>query len=848
MFRLSNFRFDLISFITGFLISSLFWWLSTTFKGWFPKLKTLIIKKIKEARDRNFSGIDAILRQITFRRAQHMHLAQALFSLDEILIIPQVLAPPLSIVNPETLSQAETIADQVVPYIPDWPELSAQYSVTRLKLHQVIKHGANIAIIGQPGSGKTVALAHLACQLSRRDPEIEEFSSAVPLFVHILDIDTSADNDPFECLIKSVSKQLPILAQSRLSTFLKTRLKDGRLIFMLDGLDELPSLQLSIAVAYIENLKKNYPQIQLIVSASPDCFDGLAKMGFFPLTIAAWSQTERQQYISTWRKLWTDEFVPQPSRQDGQESFDPMMVENWLDTINPYLNPFELTITVWGAFSADLNGLTVPDAIEAYLKRMAPGIPHSALENLGMSILEETQPSLSYLQFEKALGEHAKTATPPLTSQASQPAVANSAALSQAIPSRPSKKSDSKVSSRNQILSILVENGILIDCAQEQVRFVNPLIPGYLASFKIQEDQVDLSVGKLLWVHLIVTLHFMAWQNKTGYWLDNFLNQDIPPLYNNLLTVGRWLRDCPSNSLWKSQVMRKLVDLIYEETLPIFIKSRILAALILSNDPSLPLLFKQMGQSATPDLRILSALGYGAIRNTKALDDLEEMYSDSAANCKNAACLAIAAIDTEKALEILANTLLKGDEQLRQAAAEAFSQKPPSGHEVLKEAITLEDILTRRAAVYGLALIRENWSKKILEKAAVQDNQWVVRNIAGQALENMQLPLPNIPKRITPPSETDWILKFAGKQGDDITPDNKATDILLKALKSGSNEEKLGALIYLSNATDEVIIRSIYEVAYTQEGILRQAALYFLWYISISGEVMPDPAKYGYSF
>ena len=848
MFRLSSFPFDIFSFIAGFLISSLFWWLSTIFKGWFPKLKALIINKIKEARDRNFSGIDAILRQITFRRAQHMHLAQALFSLDEILIIPQVLAPPLSIVNPETLSQAETIADQVVPYIPDWPELSAQYNVTRLKMYQVIKQGANIAIIGQPGSGKTVALAYLACQISRRDPQIEGFSSAVPLFVHYLDIDTFTDDDPFECLVKSVSKQLPKLAQSRLPTFLRTRLKDGRLILMLDGLDELPSVQLSVAVAYIEKLKQNYPEIQLIVSSSPDCFDGLAKMGFFPLALAAWSQTERQQFISTWRKLWTDEFDPQPSRQNGQESFDPMMVENWLDTINPYLNPLELTLTVWGALSADLNGLTVPDAIEAYLKRMAPGIPHSALENLGMSVLEETQPSLSYLQFEKALGEHAKPTTSSVASQASQPAAANSPSSSQAIPARPSKKSDSKVSSRNQILSILVENGILIDCAQEQVRFVNPLVPGYLASFKIQEDQVDLSVEKLLWVHLIVTLHFMAWQNKTGYWLDNFLNQDIPPLHNNLITVGRWLRDCPPNSSWKPQVMRKLIDLIYKETLPIFIKGRILAAFILSNDPSLPLLFTQMGQSASPDLRLLSALGHGAIRNTKALDDLQEMYSDSDSNCKNAACLAIAAVDTEKALEILANTLLKGDEQLRQAAAEAFSQKPPSGHEVLKEAITLEDILARRAAVYGLALIRENWSKDILEKAAVQDNQWVVRNIAGQALENLQLPHPNIPKRITPPSETDWILKFAGEQGVGIPPGDKATDILLKALKSGTNEEKLGALIYLSKATDGGIIRSIYEVAYTQQGILCQAALYSLWFISISGAAMPDPVKYGFSF
>ncbi len=842
MFKLANFRFDILSFIAGFLISSLFWWLSTKFKGWFPRLVTLIRKLIKEARDRNFTGIDAILRQSTYRRAQHMHLAQALFSLDEILVIPQLLAPPLSIVNPESDSQVETIADQVVPYVPDWPELSAQYSVSRLKIHQAIKNGANIAIIGQPGSGKTVALAHLACQISLRVPLIEELSSAIPLFVHYLDIDAAISDDPFECLLKTVAHQLPILAQSRLPAFLNTCLKDGHIILMLDGLDELPSLHLNEAVTFLNKLKTSYPQIQLIVSASPECFDGLTKLGFFPLTVSAWSQAERQQFISGWRKLWTEEILPQLSKQNGHAAFDPMLVENWLEAINPNLNPFELTITTWGALAGDLHGLTVPDALEAYLKRMAPGIPHSALENLGVKILEETQPSLSAVQFENALTGTAKPANPNEQSQASQTPASDAP---QTNPIKASQKSDSKVSSRNQILSILLENGILLECAHEQLRFINPLVPGYLASFKIEEDQIDLSVEKLLWAHLIITLHFMAYQDKTGGWLDNFLSLDIPPLYNNLLTTGRWLRDCSSTSPWKPKVMHKLVDLIFEAGLPVFVKGRILAAFILSNDHSLPLLFKQMGQSASSDMRVLGALGIGAMRNAKALTDLHEMYSDTDSTCRLAACMAIASIENEKALEILANTLLQADEQLRQTAAEAFSQKPPAGYEVLKEALTLDDILARRAAVYGLALIKEDWSRSLLEKAAVQDSQWVVRNVAGQAVENLQLPHPNIPRPISPASENAWVLKFAGKQGVGITPGDKAIDLLLRALKSGTIDEKLAALIYLARETDEGTIKEIYEVISTQPGVVRQAAVYALWYISIGGTQMPSPAKYG---
>ena len=340
----------------------------------------------------------------------------------------------------------------------------------------------------------------------------------------------------------------------------------------------------------------------------------------------------------------------------------------------------------------------------------------------------------------------------------------------------------------------------------------------------------------------------MAYQNKTGGWLDSFLNLDTPPLYNNLITSGRWLRDCTANSPWKPVVMRKLVDLMFEQNLPMFVKGRILASFVVSNDHSLPLLFQQMGQSALPELRLLSALGIGAIRNPKAIDDLQKMYSDTDSDCRLAACISIAAIDNEKALEILANTLLKADEQLRQAAAEAFSQKPPSGYDVLKEALTLDDILARRAAVYGLTLIGEDWSKALLEQTAVQDSQWIVRNVAGQAVENMQLPAPNIPQPIIPPSDNAWVIKFAGKQGFGIIPGDKSIELLMKALKSGTGDEKLGALIYLSKETDEGVIKEIYEIVSSQQGVLGQAAAYALWYMSIGGTAMPSPAKYGLAF
>jgi hypothetical protein len=55
-------------------------------------------------------------------------------------------------------------------------------------------------------------------------------------------------------------------------------------------------------------------------------------------------------------------------------------------------------------------------------------------------------------------------------------------------------------------------------------------------------------------------------------------------------------------------------------------------------------------------------------------------------------------------------------------------------------------------------------------------------------------------------------------------------------------------LIYLSRETSEGVINEIYNAVSAQPGVVGQAAAYTLWYISIGGTMLPNPAKYGLSF
>lgn len=168
--RFPDFQFDRVSFWLGFVAATLFWWILSTIRPMLPRLREQIRQAMQAFKQRNLAGAEEYLLRETLCRAQHMHLAASLFALDEIVITPRLVAPPPRVRPDSSDSTAVPIAAQVLPYLPDWPELTCPLGAPTITLAQAIQRGSPIAIIGQPGSGKTVALAHLAAQISRPAP------------------------------------------------------------------------------------------------------------------------------------------------------------------------------------------------------------------------------------------------------------------------------------------------------------------------------------------------------------------------------------------------------------------------------------------------------------------------------------------------------------------------------------------------------------------------------------------------------------------------------------------------------------------------------------------------------
>ena len=211
--------------------------------------------------------------------------------------------------------------------------------------------------------------------------------------------------------------------------------------------------------------------------------------------------------------------------------------------------------------------------------------------------------------------------------------------------------------------------------------------------------------------------------------------------------------------------------------------------------------------------------------------------------------MALVRIGTTAAIDAVASALLHGDEILRRAAAESLSLNTEEGYQILREGAEMqEDLEVRRAVCYGLGRIHQSWSEELLTKLQIEDDQWVVRNAASEMLEERKKKSKYIPNRLPPPSESPWLLAYAGKQGMGISPDVQPTDLLLTALKTGSPEEQLASLAYIRIMPTEGIFSELFNAMYGDNKELREAVYQTIAEMSARGINIPDPVQFGVGY
>ena len=850
---------DMISFWIGAAAATVIWWVIALSRPLIKQIFAGIIEANKERQLQASAGVEGVYRKMVYKQTQPLHLAASLFSLDEIAQPVRLLAPP-PFAQPGSPPVRLDTAEEGLPYMPTWPEIASVYRAPTLTIPQALSGGMNLILVGQPGAGKTVALAHLASQIVNHAPEVESLHENIPILVHIADLGLPLANmqtpkDLLAPIINLMVEHSPVFDARRMPDFVDYAFQSGRALFLLDGVDELPQAAILEVAAYLRPLLKAYPKIQVITTAGQEYANGLASLSFEPLAIMPWNATQQKQFVEHWSALWQRHVATEPWAKNTAY-VDAILLNRWLTSDNFGLTPLELTLKIWGAYAGDARGPRPVDAIDAHLRRLLPvNAPVEALHILGAqaslkgaSIFENKNAKEWIKSFEPA----EPTAAEVAASEAALLETDGASGQEAPEPAKSGKKTSKKggaqpaAAPRTGLIGQLTNSGILSAHTGNHLRFTHPIFMGYLAGKSLNHaNDAEALLRQPAWSGQVMAMRYIAAFNDASVLVNGLLAMDDPILQRPSLTAARLLREAPRNASWRMPLMSKLVELLQNEDLPMGLRGQVIAAFAVSGDPSTASLFRQLMMAPSSELRRLGAIGAGVLADGKAVEALSAILNQSTGAVRDAACLALVQIATPAALEAVATALLRGDEPLRIAAAEALANHPEEGHDALREGVTNQDILLRRAAVYGLARINEPWSIELLEKAQVEDEQWAVRSAAVEIVERREKPDGHIQQRLKAPSDTAWLIEFAGKHGQGITPGAAATDILLTAFKDDNPEIRAAALNYLRYTPTEGVLAELYQKFFGTDSEVKEEVYRALAEIAYNGTPLPPPMQFG---
>jgi HEAT repeat protein len=737
----------------------------------------------------------------------------------------------------------EDIISQTLPYMPEWPELAAIYRAPTLELVEAVTGGGNVVIVGAAGSGKTIALAHLASVAANFGVQLEA-GTAIPFHYHIADLQLPFDSskDPLTVLINAVSERAPMFDLRKIPEFIRTSFNNGTALLLIDGFDEAdPQTQVSVT-EWLSALMEVNPRVRIVTTGTASQLNGLVALGFHPLTLMVWGERNISGFIQKWSDAWS-RVLTEPN------IVDPAILNEWLGMDNTGLTPFELTLKVWGAYAGDSLGSRVMDSIATHLRRLAPsGTPVAALELLAMQVVLTSQPIFDPRKARSWVKQYdvVEDQTTGSMDKIKEYETDKLAGITESQKIRIKKSSARSAIPSYGLLSKMVDSGLLISHPNEKMRFIHSVFNGYLAGQAVGDNDSDATLlAQQDWDGKALALRYLAARSDASAVADILLNESDLPLHSSTFVVARWLRDAPKDAKWRAKVFASLLNILQAEGQPLTLRAQAMAAFITSGDPGVATLFRQLLTSRSFEVIPLAALGSGAMHDRKAVPLLEEVLQAPMGSVRRAACLALVAIGMDKSFEAVARALLQGDDELRRAAAQALANDRNDGHPVLREGSALADIMVRRAVVHGLARVEEPWAMELLQTMQVDDDQWAVRNLASQYVEDLTNRDHRVPKKLSLPSETPWLIEFAGKQGSGIPRGGPATEILITAFKYGETEERLAAIPYLKKNANEGVVGTLYNGMYGDDPEVREASFLALQEIAANGMKLPHPNQFG---
>jgi len=797
---------DFPSFWAGVFLAALIIFLFFRYRSKLTNLFSRSTKQVRSFRDNLSVTSKTEYNQILYKYVQGKHLISDISPLECVQVPPKCIAPsPSAIPGEETIDPS--LLQQTLGYDPAYPEFSSEYYTPTFTLLEALSNNVNICLLGFPGTGKTVAIADCITSLVTGKSTYPSLTNKVAFIVEAQHILHQFPGSDILLILLTAIQTNPVFSTiPNFPKFLTSTINNDDAIIFIDGLDLLTQIDTNRVSNYIIALCKKIPSLQVVAAASPSFLGNLNKAPLEPVSIAPWNQKDKSIFLKKLSELHGK--LPAPfSNDEINKASEFIEIRNSLITSSGRnLTPLEFTLLSLSAYSKDLIGSSAIDAIETYLNRILRSLSQNTirtLENIALHALDQEKSSFTKRDINSWLS-NLDISSPEL--------------------------SDDKTSPVNKGIQIALYSKLLQKTGPDGYFFPHPTIAGFLAARGLRRSN-DQVIQRILnqpdWSLVHETMRFFSAFNPVQPYLDQLVS-DSSLLKVRLMRACSWLPYLKVSSPEEQNLLRSITKEIY--TNPIyFVKLRFTIALARSGNPNTGTIFRHLLKTDNTDTKRAAAFGAGYVQDLASVPLLIDQMRDSFPASVSAS-YALGKIASPKALEAIADELLHGNELLRRAAAESLAQNRSEGHPALREGIAMDDLLVRYAVVHGLSLINESWAIDILDKLRIDENEWVVRDLAQHVFEVFETGSPYLPTPQLPVYKSAWLHTFTEQHNLAAVSPKTALDLLLTALEKGTGEQKQASLSHIRRLFIPDHIPSLLKLLDDPDPVITQQAALTLWF------------------
>lgn len=356
-----------------------------------------------------------------------------------------------------TLKGIDALAEQA--QIDEDKDLSENERAERLKIRQEQHERALAQLrISQEREADALEKKNIAVRVP------DDFTQLLPILVHVRDIDLAAESyggksggakltalDPAEPLVRAVTRRFSAIAANTVPRLIYNRLNAGTCLVLLDGFDELSTAQWPEKLAWLEEFKALYGQNFIVITGPAEGYDALLNVGFTPLFVRPWSDTDFERLITRWSEAWP---LIGGTRRSPASIPDDKLLRRTM-TNNRGRTPLDVTLKTWAAFAGDEQQAGRLGAYDFYVRAQLDDTAQqrAALALVAADVLDNGGGLISRERIKTAI-------TPLLTGENGKPTT-----------------NISDFADR-----LIGKSGLLIDAPTNSMLFRHPLLTGFLAA------------------------------------------------------------------------------------------------------------------------------------------------------------------------------------------------------------------------------------------------------------------------------------------------------------------------------------------------------------------------------